>query len=101
MLVFSRDVSPLSHQLRREISKCEALKLQNIQRFVDGMRQELHEWWDKCFYSEKQRKEFKYFNDSKLYALRNRLGLCSALVKDSNMDFTGSNGLDHQIKTRS
>ena len=50
-------------QLREEISKCEALKLQNIQRFIEGMRHELEDWWKKCFYSEKQRNEFKHFHD--------------------------------------
>ena len=33
------------------------------------MRQELEEWWEKCFYSEKQKKEFKHFHDSKLQTL--------------------------------
>ncbi|XP_013400479.1 protein regulator of cytokinesis 1-like isoform X2 [Lingula anatina] len=49
--------------IRDEIARCEQLKLQNIQRFVEGIRTELSNWWDKCFYSKEKREEFTAFND--------------------------------------
>ena len=50
-------------KLKAEISRCEKLKFDNIQRFVEGMRKEIVEWWDKCFYSREQREQFtSYFN---------------------------------------
>ncbi|XP_052225919.1 protein regulator of cytokinesis 1-like isoform X3 [Dreissena polymorpha] len=52
------------HALREEIAKCEAQKLANIQKFVDGMRKELETWWNKCYFSARQRSEFKYFTDA-------------------------------------
>ncbi|XP_022251972.1 protein regulator of cytokinesis 1-like isoform X2 [Limulus polyphemus] len=46
---------------QKEIDKCEVVKRQNIKVFVDKMRNELKQWWDKCFYGEKQREDFKPF----------------------------------------
>ncbi|XP_050397796.1 protein regulator of cytokinesis 1 isoform X1 [Patella vulgata] len=51
--------SKVLQALREEILRCEQLKLQNIQRFVEGIRKELTEWWDKCFYSADQREHFE------------------------------------------
>lgn len=45
--------------LKAEIEACELLKLQNIRKFVDGIRSELNSWWDKCFFSKEQRNSFK------------------------------------------
>ncbi|BFZ01283.1 hypothetical protein BsWGS_04323 [Bradybaena similaris] len=45
--------------LKAEIEACELLKLQNICKFVDGIRSELISWWDKCFFSKEQRDSFK------------------------------------------
>ncbi|XP_052773912.1 protein regulator of cytokinesis 1-like isoform X2 [Mya arenaria] len=50
--------------LQVEVKRCEAQKLANIQKFVDGIRHELETWWNKCYYSAKQRAEFKHFSDS-------------------------------------
>ncbi|ESO89800.1 hypothetical protein LOTGIDRAFT_53299, partial [Lottia gigantea] len=44
--------------LREEIIRCEQMKLQNIERFVLGIRKELTSWWDTCFYSKEQREHF-------------------------------------------
>ncbi|KAK3094373.1 hypothetical protein FSP39_000913 [Pinctada imbricata] len=49
--------------LQEEITKCEQLKFENIQRFVEGMRKEMVEWWDKCFYSKEQRDQFVQYMD--------------------------------------
>lgn len=54
-------------QLKVEIAKCEKLKFDNIQRFVEGMRKEIVEWWDKCFFSREQREDFTaYFNGNEI-----------------------------------
>ncbi|KAJ8317075.1 hypothetical protein KUTeg_004979 [Tegillarca granosa] len=49
--------------LKHEIAECERKKLENIQRFIEGMRKELVTWWDKCFFSKKCRDEFLPFQD--------------------------------------
>ncbi|WAR22447.1 PRC1-like protein [Mya arenaria] len=54
----------LLSELQVEVKRCEAQKLANIQKFVDGIRHELETWWNKCYYSAKQRAEFKHFSDS-------------------------------------
>ncbi|XP_060551130.1 protein regulator of cytokinesis 1-like [Ruditapes philippinarum] len=50
--------------LNEEIERCEAQKLAHIQKFIDGIRQELENWWNKSYISAKQRSEFKYFTDN-------------------------------------
>ncbi|XP_053406995.1 protein regulator of cytokinesis 1-like isoform X2 [Mercenaria mercenaria] len=50
--------------LNSEIQRCEAQKLAHIQKFIDGMRQELELWWNKCYFSAKQRSEFKFFTET-------------------------------------
>lgn len=52
---------PVLISLKEEIARCEKLKFENIQRFVEGMRKELTEWWDKCYYSQQQRSSFTAF----------------------------------------
>nr|XP_022335550.1 protein regulator of cytokinesis 1-like isoform X2 [Crassostrea virginica] len=60
----------LLETLKAEISRCEKLKFDNIQRFVEGMRKEIVEWWDKCFYSREQREQFtSYYNENYTEAL--------------------------------
>ena len=44
--------------LKKELKRCEALKATNIAVFVQGLRAELEDWWDKCFYSTEQRQQF-------------------------------------------
>ncbi|XP_062612048.1 protein regulator of cytokinesis 1-like isoform X3 [Saccostrea cucullata] len=61
---------PVIEALKAEIARCEKLKFDNIQRFVEGMRKEIVEWWDKCFYSRQQREDFTaYFNENYTEAL--------------------------------
>ncbi|XP_046334337.2 protein regulator of cytokinesis 1-like isoform X1 [Haliotis rufescens] len=49
--------------LKEEVARCEKLKFQNVQRFVEGIRRELLHWWEKCFYSRKQMDEFEPLTD--------------------------------------
>ena len=45
-------------QLQEEILRCEELKAANIRQVIEGARRQLHEWWDKCFFTEEQRNVF-------------------------------------------
>lgn len=47
--------------LKAEINRCQEKKKENIQRFVDKLRNELVTWWDKCQFPAEQRSEFIYF----------------------------------------
>ncbi|KAL4232074.1 carboxypeptidase C prc1 [Mactra antiquata] len=49
--------------IQTEIDRCEAEKLAHVQKFIEGIRQDLETWWNKCYYSAKQRSGFKHFND--------------------------------------
>ncbi|XP_064601392.1 uncharacterized protein LOC135467550 [Liolophura sinensis] len=49
--------------MRLEIARCEALKLENMQKFIDRVRKELVVWWDKCYLSQEERNEFTSFKD--------------------------------------
>ena len=55
--------SAVLEALRTEIARCQALKFENIQRFVDGIRTELQSLWMKCFFSKEQRELFKFMHD--------------------------------------
>jgi protein regulator of cytokinesis 1 len=50
--------------LNEEIQRCEELKHQNIERFIDRMRNELRELWEKCCVSEEEQAAFEPFNSS-------------------------------------
>lgn len=52
--------------LKDQIEACELLKFQNMQRFVDGIRNELVTWWEKCYFSEEQQDKFTAFKESEL-----------------------------------
>lgn len=47
--------------LHKEVNRCELLKKQNIKLFVEQIRKEIVEWWDKCMKSEVQRSRFSNF----------------------------------------
>ncbi|XP_014665995.1 PREDICTED: protein regulator of cytokinesis 1-like isoform X2 [Priapulus caudatus] len=49
--------------LKEEIARCELLKRQNIEKFVKQIRNELHMWWEKCYYSVSQRADFSSFTN--------------------------------------
>ncbi|KAJ7333632.1 hypothetical protein OS493_017175 [Desmophyllum pertusum] len=45
-------------KLKTEVQRLQALKLQHIQKFIDGLRKELSDLWDKCYFGPAQREEF-------------------------------------------
>ncbi|XP_071425030.1 protein regulator of cytokinesis 1 isoform X2 [Pithys albifrons albifrons] len=49
--------------LQLEVDHLEELKLQNVKSVIQAIRQELTEYWDKCFYSQEQREGFSPFYD--------------------------------------
>jgi hypothetical protein len=42
-------------RLEAEVERLEELKKANIEKFVINLRDELHQLWDECYYSEQQR----------------------------------------------
>ena len=49
---------PFPFQLKEEIRRCEELMVANIKQVIEATRNELVEWWDKCYFSQQQRKAF-------------------------------------------
>lgn len=50
--------------LQAEVERLEELKIQNMQRVVEGIRAEVALLWEKCFYSLEQRQSFlPYYDD--------------------------------------
>lgn len=45
-------------KLKNEVQRLQALKLQHIQKFIDGLRKELSDLWNKCYFGPAQREEF-------------------------------------------
>ena len=50
--------------LEQEVLKYEELKRQNIEMFVDKVREELIVWYDRCYISEEQKEDFRMFFES-------------------------------------
>ncbi|CAL1266673.1 unnamed protein product [Larinioides sclopetarius] len=48
--------------IQKELERCEKIKMEKIEIFIDSLRKELYELWDKCHISEAFRQEFKYFS---------------------------------------
>ncbi|XP_062560143.1 protein regulator of cytokinesis 1-like [Armigeres subalbatus] len=48
-------------KLFAELDRCETLRRENIQAFVDRTRVEIVQWWDKCLKSEEERSRFSTF----------------------------------------
>ncbi|XP_069834139.1 protein regulator of cytokinesis 1-like isoform X2 [Dendropsophus ebraccatus] len=59
--------SSISEELRMwesELARLDELKRANLKQVILNIRQELNSYWDKCFYSLEQRKEFApYYSD--------------------------------------
>ncbi|XP_046648070.1 protein regulator of cytokinesis 1-like isoform X1 [Daphnia pulicaria] len=47
--------------LERELTRLEDLKRQNIERFIHSVRQDLIGWWDRCYVSDAERRNFTPF----------------------------------------
>lgn len=46
-----------------EVERCETLKKENIKQFIEKLRGELNDLWDKCNFGERQRKQCRvYYN---------------------------------------
>lgn len=50
-------------RLYDELERCEALKRQNIRRFVDQLREEIVAMWDKTLKSDTERSRFTHFTN--------------------------------------
>ncbi|XP_001363610.1 protein regulator of cytokinesis 1 isoform X1 [Monodelphis domestica] len=49
--------------LQEEVDRLEELKIQNMKKVVEAIRTELALYWEKCFYSQEQRKAFTPYYD--------------------------------------
>lgn len=50
--------------LKKEITRCEEKKRQNIKIFVENIREEIRNLWEKCCFGESQKRKFlPYFSD--------------------------------------
>lgn len=72
--------------LKEEVARCEKLKFQNVQRFVEGIRRELLHWWEKCFYSRKQMDEFEPLTDGESWKFICIVKVLSLPVTSNNSD---------------
>lgn len=45
-------------KLKQEVNRLKSLKIQHVKKFIEVIRRELREIWDKCFFGEDQRYEF-------------------------------------------
>lgn len=43
------------------MARLEELKRQNIERFIHAVRQDLIGWWDRCYVSDAERRNFTPF----------------------------------------
>ncbi|XP_065078930.1 protein regulator of cytokinesis 1-like [Ochlerotatus camptorhynchus] len=48
-------------KLFAELDRCESLRRENIQAFVDRTRVEIVQWWEKCLKSQEERSRFSTF----------------------------------------
>lgn len=55
-ILWTLNSAPL--QLQAEVDRLNELKKQNMAKFVQATRAELHKIWDLCFYGSEQRREF-------------------------------------------
>ncbi|XP_054168403.1 protein regulator of cytokinesis 1-like [Oppia nitens] len=53
--------------LQQEVDKYEELKRQNLELFVQKVRNDLLEWYEKCFLSDEQKDKFQSFIDCNEY----------------------------------
>ncbi|XP_008178623.1 protein regulator of cytokinesis 1 isoform X7 [Acyrthosiphon pisum] len=44
-------------ELKLEVERCETLKKENIKQFIEKLRSELNDLWDRCHFGERQRKQ--------------------------------------------
>ncbi|XP_022180991.1 protein regulator of cytokinesis 1-like isoform X7 [Myzus persicae] len=44
-------------ELKLEVERCETLKKENIKQFIEKLRSELNDLWDRCHFGDRQRKQ--------------------------------------------
>jgi len=51
-------------ELKKEVERCETLKKDNIKQFIEKLRDELNDLWDRCHFGPRQRKQCHvYYNN--------------------------------------
>ncbi|XP_067878185.1 protein regulator of cytokinesis 1-like isoform X2 [Heterodontus francisci] len=53
-------INQVNTVLQQELEQLQQMQTKNIKQIICGIRQELHTYWDKCFYSQKQKEEFAF-----------------------------------------
>ncbi|XP_050523703.1 protein regulator of cytokinesis 1-like isoform X2 [Daktulosphaira vitifoliae] len=48
-------------ELKSEVERCETLKKENIKQFIENLRSELNDLWNKCHFGERQKKECQIY----------------------------------------
>jgi Ase1/PRC1/MAP65 family protein len=51
-------------RLLKELERCECLKRENIQTFVERIRKEIEIWWAKCLKSDEEKQRFTTFKST-------------------------------------
>ncbi|XP_025411967.1 protein regulator of cytokinesis 1-like isoform X2 [Sipha flava] len=51
-------------ELKLEIERCETLKRENIKQFIEKLRDELNDLWDRCHFGERQRRQCHIYYNS-------------------------------------
>ncbi|XP_043542607.1 protein regulator of cytokinesis 1-like [Chiloscyllium plagiosum] len=49
--------------LQQELEQLQLMQAKNIKQIITGIRQELNTYWDKCYYSQKEREEFAFLSN--------------------------------------
>lgn len=58
-LVKHTEITLTTHgKLHEEVQRCEKIKKENIRNFIEKVRVEIEEYWDKCLKSEAERRRF-------------------------------------------
>ena len=52
-------------QLEEEAARLDLLKKQNMEKVILASRDELEDWWNKCYYSREQKHAFEGFYEGK------------------------------------
>ncbi|XP_025192531.1 protein regulator of cytokinesis 1-like isoform X2 [Melanaphis sacchari] len=47
--------------LKLEVERCETLKKENIKQFIEKLRSELNDLWDRCHFGDRQRKQCQVY----------------------------------------
>lgn len=48
-------------QLKKEVERCEVLKKENIKQFIEKLRDELNDLWNRCHFGERQKKQCRVY----------------------------------------